>query len=467
MAAKIFINYRRDDSAGHAGRVQDRLKSEFAHDLLFLDVDAIPLGVNFVKEIQKAVADCDVLLALIGSDWLEARDTAGQRRLDDPRDFVRIEIATALQRSIPVIPILLEGTRMPKAEQLPEDIRELSLRNGLDVRHSSFHADMDKLIRALKGFGKTGVAPTAQRSAVDVTRADPEMPSWSIAVELGPPVRRGTKHVTLGAGKVEWFKDAAESPDMVVVPSGEFLMGSSDEQGRDGREGPQHPVTILTPFAVGRFAVTVSEYAAFVEAAGHPVPDKMFTLEDDIWEERSSRSFRYPGFPQTPMHPVVGVSWDDAKAYSAWLSQETGQPYRLLSEAEWEFVARAGSSTPFWWGSSISTTQANYNGNTTYGGGATGEWRKKTVAVDSFEPNPWGLFQVHGNVWEWCEDCWNPSYRGAPNDGTARMTGACGSRVVRGGSWFYAPRFLRSAFRDGASIGTRYSGVGVRVARTL
>src|SRR6516165_9115287 len=151
MATKVFISYRRDDSAGHAGRVHDRLEREFGRDLLFMDVDAVPLGVNFVKVLSEEVAKCDVLLAVIGPKWLNARDEDGNRRLDNPHDFVRIEIGAALQRNILVIPILLDGAKVPKANQLPKDLEELSIRNGLDVRHASFHTDIDRLVRSLKG----------------------------------------------------------------------------------------------------------------------------------------------------------------------------------------------------------------------------------------------------------------------------------------------------------------------------
>jgi TIR domain len=153
MAPRVFISYRREDAAGHAGRVHDRLEREFGANLLFMDVDAIPLGVNFIKVLRERVAECDVLLALIGPNWLNVRDEEGNRRLDSPEDFLRIEIATALQRDIPVIPILLDGARMPKASQLPKDLEELSVRNGVDVRHGSFHNDMDRVIRGLQKAG--------------------------------------------------------------------------------------------------------------------------------------------------------------------------------------------------------------------------------------------------------------------------------------------------------------------------
>jgi hypothetical protein len=162
MASKVFVSYRRDDSAGHAGRVTDRLAREFGRDLLFMDVDAIPLGTNFLKVLHEEVGKCGVLLAVIGPNynWLDARDDDGSRRLDDPSDFVRIEIATALQRNIPVIPILLDSASIPKANQLPKDLKELALRNGLNVRHASFHADLDRLIRRLKELlGSAGALP--------------------------------------------------------------------------------------------------------------------------------------------------------------------------------------------------------------------------------------------------------------------------------------------------------------------
>ena len=151
MAAKVFISYRRGDSAGHAGRVMDRLARDLGRDLLFMDVDAIPLGTNFSKVLNEEVARCGVLLAVIGPNWSDMRDQNGNRRLDDPNDFVRIEIAAALQRDIPVIPILLDGASIPTADQLPDDLKGLALRNGLDVRHASFHDDLDRLIRDLKG----------------------------------------------------------------------------------------------------------------------------------------------------------------------------------------------------------------------------------------------------------------------------------------------------------------------------
>jgi formylglycine-generating enzyme required for sulfatase activity len=161
------------------------------------------------------------------------------------------------------------------------------------------------------------------------------------------------------------------------------------------------------------------------------------------------------------------VSWDDAAAYAKWLSGKTGKSYRLLSEAEFEYVARAGTTTPFWWGRSISTSQANYDGNYTYAGSPKGEYRARPTPVKSFQPNPWGLYQVHGNVWEWCADCWNGNYEGAPDDGTLWTTGDCAFRVLRGGSWYNFPWDLRAAYRIRDFAGFRGVIAGFRVARTL
>jgi formylglycine-generating enzyme required for sulfatase activity len=237
---------------------------------------------------------------------------------------------------------------------------------------------------------------------------------------------------------------------MVVMPAGSFTMGSPDsEEERIEEEGPQHRVTFGKSFGVGKFAVTFEEWDACVADGGC----NGYTPSDEGW----GRGRR----------PVINVSWDDAKAYVGWLSRKTGKTYRLLNEAEREYVTRAGTTTPFWWGTSISTQQANYNGNYTYGTGPKGASRRQTVLVDSFQPNPWGLYQVHGNVWEWTEDCWHDNYFGAPSDGSAWTSGGCGDRVIRGGAWYFYPWLLRAAFLLWNSADGRENVVGFRLGRTL
>ena len=249
-------------------------------------------------------------------------------------------------------------------------------------------------------------------------------------------------------GKV--FQDCNECPEMVVVPAGSYMMGSpGSEEGRDDDEGPVHRVTIAEPFAVGVHEVTFAEWDACVRDGGCGG----YRPDDEGW----GRGRR----------PVINVSWENAQRYVRWLSRETGQEYRLLSESEWEYAARAGTATPFHYGRTISTSQANYDGNYTYGAGSEGEYRARTVPVGSFGANGFGLHDVHGNVWEWVEDCWNGSYRGAPSDGSAWQRGNCDRRVVRGGSWYFKPWFLRSANRYWFESVFRNFNLGFRVARTL
>ena len=259
------------------------------------------------------------------------------------------------------------------------------------------------------------------------------------------------KRAAMRPGRV--FRDCPECPELVVVPAGSFTMGSpSSEEGREDVEGPQHRVTIPEPFAVGKYEVTFAEWDACVAAGGC----NGHRSDDKSW----GRGRR----------PVINVSWEDAKAYVAWLSRKTGEDYRLLSEAEWEYAARAGTTGPFHFGSTISTDRANYHGgfNFTYGSGREGVYRKKTIPVGSFPANGFGLHDVHGNVYEWVEDCWHDSYAGAPRDGRAWVTGGdCVRRVLRGGDWDDLPWSLRSAHRFRSPSGSRYVNRGFRIARTL
>jgi formylglycine-generating enzyme required for sulfatase activity len=272
----------------------------------------------------------------------------------------------------------------------------------------------------------------------------------------------------LRPGGGERFKDCAECPEMVVVPAGQFVMGSSpDEPERESGREDQVLVTIGRPFAIGAFAVTRGEFSAFVVATGYQVDEGCYSWSGTTWEERADRSWRAPGFEQDDRHPVTCVDLKSAKAYTAWLSEKTGKSYRLPSETEREYATRAGTSTPFWWGASISTQAANYNGWSTYARGPVGTWRQSTTRVDSFQPNAWGLYNVHGNVWDWTRDCWNENNIGNPGDGSARTTGDCTWHVARGGAWNYSPNYLRSAFRYWNEPDNRSGVQGMRVVRAL
>jgi len=244
-----------------------------------------------------------------------------------------------------------------------------------------------------------------------------------------------------GRAAGEKFRDCDACPEMAVVPAGEFMMGSpSSEEGRDDDEGPVRRVRI-GKFAVGVYEVTFAEWDACVAAGGCGG----YRPEYEGWWGRGRR-------------PVIHVSWEDARSYVEWLSANTGERYRLLSESEWEYAARAGTTTAFHTGGTISMEQANYGGD-----GGLG----RTTPVGSYPPNAFGLHDMHGNVWEWTQDCWNDTYVGAPSDGSAWEEGDCGLRVLRGGSWNYSPGNLRSALRDWLTAGLRGLNVGFRVARTL
>ena len=252
------------------------------------------------------------------------------------------------------------------------------------------------------------------------------------------------------AGKV--FTDCSGCPEMVVIPAGTFTMGSpAGEQARHGDEGPERKVTIDRPFALGRYEVTFAQWDACVAAGGcnrwNP---------DDLGWGRGQQ-------------PVINVSWLDAQAYVTWLANRTGQPYRLPTEAEWEYAARAGTKTPFWTGLTISPWEANYDGRYTYGLALNAVYRERTVRVDhpSFPANLFGLYHMHGNVQEFVQDCVATSYNDSSLDGHASEKDECWLRGARGGSWSSNPRNLRSADRDWVGTVNRSSDLGFRVARTL
>lgn len=262
----------------------------------------------------------------------------------------------------------------------------------------------------------------------------------------------------------EVFRDAlnggGEGPEMVVIASGSFMMGSpsgeagrvEDEDDKAGPGGSQVQVTLAKAFAVGKYEVTWAEWEACVADGGcsNSGPD---SLGGDASWGKGSR-------------PVINVDWNDTQAYVNWLSGKTGETYRLLSEAEWEYVARAGTSTPFYFGKTITPDQANYDGNYTYNGGLKGTYHRKTMPVGSYPRNAFGLHDLHGNVWEWTQDCYVNSYSGTLTHGSVQTVSNC-VRVLRGGSAISTPQFLRSAGRIWNQISYRYSNVGFRVARTL
>jgi formylglycine-generating enzyme required for sulfatase activity len=510
--AKFFISYRRQDAQYQADKLHSVLSTYVANprEDIFIDVDNIPFGRDFVAHLDSKVSNCEVLLAVIGPLWLDLRDpVTGQRLLDHPADFVRIEIESALKRDIPVVPILLDGVSVPRASDLPESLQPLVRRNGIPVQRLTFEADVARLMQGL-GYDSlnstaSGPLPHAQpkpdaaadlrqtwaafpvRENVDavarfLARVSAAAPGSGLEFEIEHHLdglrrhedaarrveqkrrdrqRNAAEAALLGKPVAErtFFLDLPDvpnwpAPEMVAIPPGRFLMGAAKgEKGAAVNESPQHEVRIEHAFALGRYTVTFAEWdAARADGA------KLETPDDRGWG-RANR-------------PVICVNSNDVTAYLMWLNDKLGlvgrpDACRLPSESEWEYAARAGSETPFGFGATISTSQANYDGNYTYGTSSKGAYFRKTVPLGSYPANNFGLNDMHGNVWEWTRDCWNETYSGAPSDGTAWTTGDCARRSVRGGSWNDDPRNLRSAARSWSGKSDRLNYIGFRVARTL
>jgi len=270
---------------------------------------------------------------------------------------------------------------------------------------------------------------------------------------------------------------ASRRPVMVAVPPGRFLMGSPTGEerwvGYDGEEEPVHEVRIDHVVAIGRSAVTVDAFAAFVAETNHDAGDSAHVPNSGKWENTPGRDWRKPGFAQTGEHPVTCVNWHDAQAFMAWLNDRLeliGRPdaYRLPSEAEWEFACRAGTLTAFSFGDAITADQVNFNDREAYGGAEpTWVWRQSTTPLGQFPANAFGLYDMHGNSWDWCEDAWTPSYAGRPTDGSAERVDNVALRIIRGGSWYSYARHSRSAARHRSDAAERANNVGFRLARTL
>ncbi len=522
---RIVLSYRRLDAGAIAGRIFDKLAKHYGETNVFMDIDSIPFGVDFREHIRKELDKCDVLLAIIGPHWAGDRKHA---RINAETDLVRIEIETALQRNIPVIPILVDETAMPEPENLPESLRPLAFRNAAPVDSGrDFHPHMDRLIRDLNDLCGTSAtaslggnvasafpgqsqnkkeppsgifsseAPAQRGSAQVQASSTAENPTWlsrrtilwaglggiglasaGIVAAVAPiyrprmPTRQRTaiELITVNSlGKrnkpdqqtIEFFIQpigADSSLQMALIPAGDFIMGSPfDEPKRRPNEGPQHLVTVPR-FAMSRTSITQAQWAALLRSA----PEKI------------KRDLPYaPSFFQGVTLPVESISWLQAVEFCDRLSKLTGLRYRLPTEAEWEYACRAGTMSPFHFGPTITGELANYCGtggavrgmnsgqdissiqydDTTYEAGSYAEgpigvFRNTTTPVGSFPPNSFGLYDMHGNVWEHCLDTWREHYGDVLADGRAYLDGRQDLRVLRGGSWSHHPAICRSAYRD-------------------
>jgi formylglycine-generating enzyme required for sulfatase activity len=467
---KIFISYRRSDSEDVTGRIYDRLVAHFGDDAIFKDVDDIPFGADFRDYLNESLDQCQVVLAVIGNTLLTAGDGQGKRRLDNPADWVRLELEEALGRkTMLVVPLLVSRASLPRADDLPQSIANLAYRNSAQARPDpDFHKDMSRLIGQLEQyFGRLSQPAAPPTTTPPVVK--PANPTFSFEIVTITGVEKGL--LGLGAAKVITSRRQAQAEylkenlgngttlDLVTISGGTFTMGSpAGEEGRDwygdfddalkgvNVEGPQHQVKI-PPFLMGKYPVTQAQWKAVAA-----MPKSECDLESD------------PANFKGDNRPVEQVSWDDAVEFCQRLSKHTGREYRLPSEAEWEYACRAGTTTPFHFGSTITPDLANYEGNYTYGAGPKGKDREQTTDVGSLPPNALGLYDMHGNVLEWCLDHWHDTYEGAPTDGSAWLSsGESKLRLLRGGSWYVDPWRCRSAFRIGLARGEQCINIGFRL----
>ena len=495
--SKVFISYRRDDSAGYAHAIYRELVHNFSKDRVFMDVDTVEPGLDFGRVIEEAVGKCDVLVALIGKRWA-GDEPNGRTRLDNEKDYVRLEVSTALARGIRVIPVLVDGMTMPSEDNLPTLLQPLARRNAIEISNTRFNFDVERLITAVRKIldeieAKRKADKESQRFAEERNRAEPEAEQSHIEAEAQRKEEKATRktdeadrtHIGQEAPSpwrkygpaaaavalvlivfsfVFWWskrqeielpthqtttvfrdrlKSGADGPEMVVLPAGSFRMGDV-QGGREYSEVPVRTVKIQRPLAIARYEVTFKEYDQFAEATGRQLP------RDEGWGRGRS--------------PVINVSWQDASEYAKWLSKQTGKRYRLPTEAEWEYAARGGKETTFWWGNDLVKGMANCDG-------CGSQWdHEQTASVGSFNPNAFGLYDTAGNVWEWVEDCWHDNYTAAPMDGSAWKEtdgGNCNERVLRSGCWINAPYTVRSSFRHHSDVRERDRTIGFRLAQDI
>ena len=430
---RIFLSYRRRDTAGVAGRIFDRLRAKFGDDSVVMDIDSIPFGVDFREFINAEVARCDILLVLIGPRWLGK--TGKVPRIDDPKDFVRIEIEAALQRNIPVIPVRIDRVRMPAETDLPPSLSPLAFRNAIEVDQGrDFHVHVDRLIRGIEFHLRTKSPGSPDRPPEPEPRPPPPEGKWTNSL--------GMTFVRIEPGSFLMGSTKAQIEELLR------LFPNSRRELFDG-EQPQHPIKMTWPYTLGIYQVTQGQYQAIM--GGNP---SHFKGSDDL--------------------PVESATWFEAVEFCNNLSKKEkrtqyyrigensvttagGNGYRLPTEAEWEFACRAGSASLFPWGDDKALLD-NHAWNLDNSSG-------RSHPVGQKKPNAWGLHDMLGNVWEWCDNWYDEKYHGS-SPSAAHPWGAArhSAPVFRGGSWYYFAWYCRPAYRVRLSRGHRGSDMGFRVA---
>jgi formylglycine-generating enzyme required for sulfatase activity len=427
MAGKIFISYRRSETACAARALFERLRREF-DDRVFIDIEGLSLGIDYTKVIDAHLADCEVMLALIGHDWLQeierrarivaTASSAGGDDDDNEPDWVRVELTRALVRGIPVVPVLIEDALLPAKKDLPAELKGLRNRNGMEVHARFFDDQTGRLVREI---AKIIVAPSPAQVVVLVRQ------SWMS---------------NLGADKFgRWaeFEVKGAGQRMRWIAPGEFWMGSPETESGHKSSEQRHPVTHTLGFWLADTACTQ-------------------TLWQAVMDDNPSH------FTGDLLCPVEQVSWDLIQQdFLPKLNRLVpGLSVALPTEAQWEYSCRAGTQTPFSFGEDITAAQVNFDGNKRHKGGPQGLYRRRTVPVKSLPPNAWGLYEMHGNVWEWCADSYEPYNTDHAVDPASLVTDAI-SRVCRGGCWSLGPPEVRAACRgfNGPEFCSKFLGFRV------
>lgn len=377
----IFICYRREDSIAYAGRLYDRLADRFGEERIFMDIDTMKVGLDFVEQIEKAVQSCDVLIAVIGKTWLNIQDEKGHRRLDNPEDFVKVEIQAALERNIPVIPLLVGGVGMPKAADLPGPIAKLTRRHAMKMSDERFRADATRLIEQISEY-VTGAVPKDKSTSVPKPKPSSGKKRKRTFVPMdkraSAPMGRpssGPKGTPPLVSKVTPI-----IPDgMVLIQKGSFLYG--EEWVRED---------IPYDYYMDIYPVTNDQYKEFMLANGYDA-QTFWSEEGWIWKEKNQ--VNRPEFWSDHRwnradHPVVGVSYHEAEAYAAWAGK------RLPTEQEWEKAARGADGREYPWGNDFDKSACNSR--------ESGIGETTSVAKYTKGKSPFGCFDMAGNVWEWC-----------------------------------------------------------------
>ena len=501
MGRNIFISYRRADSEGLAGRIYDRLVEHFGEDRVFLDVTNISVGEDFVDALGQAISSCEVVLVIIGPQWANITDEMGRKRLEDPHDFVRLEVLSALERNVRVVPVLVHGAEMPSAEDLPPELEPLTRRNAFDIRHRHFDTDTGSLVEKLTtyvdangggsgqiwggrqvpiwgwilavcvviaiGVGiflwqrraenarqleiagsqtETSVALLAETERVTNT---PELPTATVTLTPSetpvPPTITNTPSITpsptitLTPTQTPYPTEVLDAlgVTMVLVPEGNFTFGTNSKDPWDIVAQPAQVID-LPAYYIDKYEVSNEQYASCVDAGVCAAP-KVYgsKLRGTYYEDA-----------QFADYPVIYVSWNNASQYCSWRGG------RLPSEAEWEKAARSDDKRIYPWGDALpDCTNANF--------WPTGPCEGDTLPVDSNPSgvSPYGAYNMSGNVAEWVH-AWFAPYPGG--DPTASKDYGKSYRVARGGAYFDPTNYIRVTVRKGLSLEAVQSYLGFR-----